>query len=56
MLGRVIVGTILIAINYGDRIYAQSVTGTDFLKMTLTYLVPYCVSTWSAVEALRKKQ
>ncbi|HVC52593.1 MAG TPA: nitrate/nitrite transporter NrtS [Stellaceae bacterium] len=42
-----IVGTILNLINQGDAL----VTGRslDFAKLLLTYLVPYCVSTYGAV-------
>ncbi|MEM9046424.1 MAG: nitrate/nitrite transporter NrtS [Pseudomonadota bacterium] len=42
-----IVGTILLAINQGDRIVYG--LGVDWLKAILTYMVPYCVSTYSAV-------
>ena len=42
-----IVGTILLAINQGDRILAGE--GIDLIKAVLTYMVPYCVSTYSAV-------
>ncbi|TDG12600.1 hypothetical protein E2F43_13490 [Seongchinamella unica] len=48
-----IVGTILALINHGDKIPAMSLSGQDMLKVFLTYLVPYGVSTWSAVGALR---
>ncbi len=48
-----IVGTIIGAINYGDKLLAGSITVRDMVKIVLTYLVPYCVSTWSAVQALR---
>ena len=44
-----IVGTILNTINQGDAL----VTGRplDWLKLCLTFLVPYCVSTHGAVTA-----
>jgi hypothetical protein len=48
-----IVGTILAFINHGDRIVTLSLDTQGLLKVALTYLVPYCVSTWSAVGALR---
>jgi hypothetical protein len=50
----VIVGTLLILINYGDRVLAGDLGRSDWVKMGLTYLVPYGVSTWSAVQALRE--
>ena len=49
-----LVGTILITINYGDRLLFGSVGGVDIAKMLLTYCVPYCVSTYAAVSALRE--
>ena len=44
-----VVGTILNTINQGDAL----VTGRplDWLKLCLTFLVPYCVSTHGAVTA-----
>ena len=48
-----VVGTLLFLINYGDRLLGGGFTKNDFLKIGLTYLVPYGVSTWSAVKALR---
>jgi len=50
----VIVGTILVLINYSDRLLSGDIGGADWLKMALTYCVPYCVSTWSAVQAIRE--
>jgi hypothetical protein len=47
------VGSILIAINHGDAILEGDVSGTRLLKMGLTVLVPYAVSTLSSVSALR---
>lgn len=48
-----LVGTVLAFINHGDKILSISLMEQDILKISLTYLVPYCVSTWSAVHALR---
>lgn len=47
-----IVGTILVLINYGDRLLGGTVFWVDIAKMALTYCVPYCVSTYAAVSAL----
>jgi len=49
----IIVGTILNLINQGDAL----LTGTSIVwwKICLTYLVPYCVSTYGAVTALRSR-
>ena len=48
-----VVGSVLIAINHGDAILAGTLTRTQLMKMGLTVLVPYVVSTWSSVLALR---
>ncbi len=45
----VVVGTILLAINQGDRILADG--SVDVAKMLLTYMVPFCVSMYSAISA-----
>ena len=44
-----VVGTVLVTINYLDRIHAGALTGADYVKMLLTYCVPYCVSTYASV-------
>lgn len=49
----VFVGLILIAINHGDALLAGQWTPERILKMLLTFAVPYCVSTFSSVGALR---
>lgn len=48
-----VVGSLLVAINYGDRILAGTLLSADFAKIGLTYCVPYCVATYAAVSALR---
>jgi hypothetical protein len=48
------VALILVAINYTDRWLAGSLTRIDWLKMALTFAVPYAVATYSAVDALRR--
>jgi hypothetical protein len=47
-----LVGSILVAINYGDRLFGGSLSGRDLVKIALTFCVPYCVSTYAAVSAL----
>ena len=49
----VLVGTILALINHGDKILNMTLSTQDALKVILTYLVPYGVSTWSAVGAIK---
>lgn len=51
----VVVGLILIAINHGEAILRGDVTGGQLVKMALTVVVPYVVSTLSSVGALRQK-
>ena len=53
ILNAVIVGPILIAINHGDAILAGDVSLGRVAKMGLTFRVPYLVSTFSSVAALR---
>ena len=49
-----VVGSILIVINHGDAILAGDLTPERLLKMFLTTLVPYAVSTLSSVGAIRE--
>lgn len=48
----IVVGSVLIAINHSDAILNHTVTFSRFLRMMLTVLVPYTVSTLSSVGAL----
>lgn len=48
-----VVGTLLVAINHGDRVLAGALVPVDWAKMLLTYSVPYGVATYAAVQALR---
>ncbi len=48
-----LVGTILALINHGDRLLAGDLDAGAVLKILLTYLVPYCVSTWASVQTAR---
>ena len=47
-----IVGTFLVALNYTDRWLKGNLVPFDYLKMMLTYLVPYCVSTYASVSTI----
>ncbi len=53
LLYGVVVGAILIAINHGDALLRGDIDGVRVLKMLLTPLVPYAVSTLSSVGAIR---
>ena len=48
-----IVGSILIAINHGDALLQGELGSDRLLKMGLTVTVPYLVSTFSSVGAIR---
>ena len=45
-----VVGTILNLIKQGDALFAGQ--ALDFGKLSLTYMVPYCVATYGAVHAI----
>ena len=47
-----IVGTVLIAINYGDRLITGDILSNEWVKMLLTFCVHYCVSTYASVSAV----
>ncbi len=49
----VVVGAILIVINHGDALARADLGATRLIKMALTVLVPYAVSTLSSVQALQ---
>lgn len=49
----VVVGAILTAINHGDALWRGDVSTGRWVRIGLTLIVPYCVSTWSSVTALR---
>ena len=47
------VGPVLIVINHGDALLRLDVDAGRLLKMALTFLVPYLVSTHSSVQSAR---
>ena len=50
----VVVGAILISINHADALLRGELSPGRLLKMLLTAMVPYCVSTSSSVGAIRR--
>ena len=52
----VVVGAILIAINHSDAILRGDLSPGRLMRMGLTILVPYAVSTLSSVGAMRMKR
>ena len=47
LIAALVVGTILNLINQGDALFGGR--SLDWLKLGLTYIVPYCVATYGAV-------
>jgi hypothetical protein len=50
-----IVGAVLALINHGDKLFSGGLALTDAFKIVLTFAVPYCVSTYSSVLAIRER-
>ncbi len=48
-----VVGTILTAINQGNLLIDGTLPAVLLWKVPLTYAVPYCVATWSALRISR---
>ena len=48
-----VVGTILTLINHGDVILEGG--SLNYIKISLTYCVPFCVTTWGALHGKRVK-
>ena len=46
-----IVGVILAGINHGDHIIKGEMTGNNWIKIIITFCVPYCVSSFSSAMA-----
>lgn len=51
-----IVGTILTVMNYGDTLLDNTITSTVAIRIFLNFFVPYCVSTYASIIALRVRQ
>jgi hypothetical protein len=49
-----VVGTMLIMINHGDHLLQEPHCRAFYLKLGLTYLVPFAVSLYSSLAAARK--
>jgi len=49
-----VVGTILVAINHGHALLRGDLSPGRLVQILLTLMVPYCVSTYSSVGALRE--
>jgi hypothetical protein len=49
-----VIGALLVAINHGDHLLSGAVRASGWLKIALTFLVPYGVSTYASVGAIRQ--
>jgi hypothetical protein len=49
-----IVGTILALINHGPKILNGTLSQENVYQILITYLVPYCVSTYSSMKMFQK--
>jgi hypothetical protein len=52
----IVVGAVLITINHGDAILRMDLSLARVLRMALTVMVPYLVSTASSVAAIRERE
>ena len=51
-----LVGTVLALVNHGDKILSGTMTWLNLGQVFVTYFVPYLVSTYSSVVAIRTQQ
>ncbi len=51
-----LIGTLLALINQSSQIIDHGFMPEICIKILLTYMVPYCVSTYASVEAIRDSQ
>ncbi len=49
----IFVGAVLITINHGDAVFRGDLTHLRLIKMALTVIFPYLVSTFSSVSAMK---
>ena len=55
LMAGALVGSLQILINHGDALLAGELSSRRVLKMILTSLVPYMVSTFASVGAIRHR-
>ena len=51
-----IVGIIFAGINHGDHLLKGEMTPNNWIKIIITFCVPYCVSSFSSAMAIKKEQ
>ena len=54
LLASIVVGTFLVALNQGDLLASGQWSGALYWKVPLTYLVPFLVTSWSALSHARQ--
>jgi len=54
LLTSALIGTLLALINHGNELFSGQMTRGHWLRVAMTYLVPYCVATWSSVQTIRQ--
>lgn len=52
----IVVGCVIAVVNHGDKIASNEMTAPDWIRVGITFLVPYTVSTLSSVLALREQE
>lgn len=52
----IVVGTVLVAINHSDALLQGDLSTGRVVRILLTLAVPYCVSTYSSVGAMRDRR
>jgi hypothetical protein len=50
-----LVGSILAVVNHGDALLSGNATASVWIKIVLTFVVPYCVATYASVQAIRQR-
>lgn len=55
LLTALVVGTVLVAINQGDILLLGQTTTATYVKIALTYVVPFCVSNFGILVATRRE-
>jgi len=50
-----LVGSILAVINHGDALLSGDASAMVWIKIVLTFVVPYCVATFASVQAIRQR-
>ncbi len=48
------IGTVLVAVNHGDALLRGDISSMRIVKILVTMVIPYCVSTMSSVGAMRE--